>query len=147
MARQVFKIVIGKSVDGFFGIQREGLAMNIFLWVELMFAAFGFPADPAKPECSQQRMVVLCAKVTINWMKLSVNLCVAPWEGAHARPPISYDAIPSTPSSSGIPINRETKSSAISNPYIQESQRKIGNAIAMAAYWRRGKSIFGGSKS
>ena len=55
-------------------------------------------------------------------------------KGGHARPPVRYDAIPSTPSSSGTPTNRETKSSAISSPFSQESQRKIGNAIAMAAH-------------
>ena len=76
--RQVFKIASAKYVDDFFGIQREGLAMKITLVVELMCAAFGFPADPAKSECLQQAMVVLGAKVTINWMRLAVNLCVAP---------------------------------------------------------------------
>ena len=62
-------------------------------------------------------------------------------KGAQARSPISYDTIPSTPSSSGSaircntiptqpisagnPFARDTISPASFNPYSQESQRKM----------------------
>ena len=47
---------------------------------------------------------------------------------------VDQSRIPSTPTSTVPPTNKDGREPKIYNPYSQESQRKIGNAMAIAAH-------------